>query len=255
MTSDTSAKRLAVPHIRSALRAALLWRCLVALAAGVPVSARAEPNGTQPSAPSNPKIRTLGVVLFEGFEVLDVYGPLEMWGSVGEPIKIVTLARRAGPVTSAQGARTVADFSFRGAPRLDLILVPGGPGVRSFVNDGDVLEFLRARAERAEVVMSVCNGAWILAAAGLLDGRPATTNKAYWERAAAFGPKVRWVRRARWVDDGNRVTSSGVSAGIDMSLHVIARLLGTQLAEGIANGAEYEWHRDPDRDPFAVALE
>jgi transcriptional regulator GlxA family with amidase domain len=99
--------------------------------------------------------------------------------------------------------------------------------------------------------MSVCNGASLLAAAGLLDGRPATTNKAYWDLATAPGPKVKWVTRARWVDDGKIVTSSGVSAGMDMTLHVIERLFGSKAAEGLAQGTEYEWHRDPKWDPFA----
>ncbi len=99
--------------------------------------------------------------------------------------------------------------------------------------------------------MSVCNGASILAASGLLDGRPATTNKAFWKLSTQPGPNVKWVTHARWVDDGNVVTSSGVSAGIDMTLHVIDRLYGTRAAERLAATAEYEWHRDPAWDPFA----
>ena len=113
------------------------------------------------------------------------------------------------------------------------------------------LDWLRKRAAKAEITMSVCNGASLLAAAGLLDGRPATTNKAFWSRATTPWPNVKWVKRARWVDDGNIVTSSGVSAGIDMTLHVVERLFGKQAAEGLANGTEYEWHRDHSWDPYA----
>lgn len=91
----------------------------------------------------------------------------------------------------------------------------------------------------------------ILAATGLLDGRKATTNKAYWTRSTAPGPKVEWVRQARWVDDGNIVTSSGVSAGIDMTLHVISRLFDMETARKLARETEYEWHSDPSWDPFA----
>ena len=87
---------------------------------------------------------------------------------------------------------------------------------------------------------------------GLLDGRPATTNKAFWKMATAPGPKVKWVRQARWVDDGNIVTSSGLSAGMDMTLHVVERLFGTPRAERIADAIEYEWHRDASWDPFAA---
>jgi transcriptional regulator GlxA family with amidase domain len=100
--------------------------------------------------------------------------------------------------------------------------------------------------------MSVCSGSAILAKAGLLDGRRATSNKRYFSLAEGAGPKVQWVRRARWVDDGNRVTSSGVSAGIDMSLAVIERLYGAKTAESLADGTEYQWHRDADNDPFAL---
>jgi transcriptional regulator GlxA family with amidase domain len=131
------------------------------------------------------------------------------------------------------------------------MLVPGGFGAVPLLRDAATLDWLRARAERAEIVMSVCNGASILAAAGLLDGLRATTNKAYWSLATAPGPRVRWVPRARWVDSGKFVTSSGVSAGIDMSLSVIARLFGRPVARSLADGSEYEWHEDPAWDPFA----
>jgi transcriptional regulator GlxA family with amidase domain len=99
--------------------------------------------------------------------------------------------------------------------------------------------------------MSVCSGSALLAKAGLLDGRRATSNKQYFQIAQSAGPKVEWIRKARWVDDGNRVTSSGVSAGIDMALHVIERLYGTKTAENMAKLTEYQWHRDADNDPFA----
>lgn len=207
--------------------------------------------GQQSAQNESGKTRTLGVVLFSGFELLDVYGPLEMWGNVGPQIKIVTVAAEKGPVASAQGPKTVADYSFEDCPPLDLLLVPGGFGVIPQLNNEALKKFIRTRTEKTEITMSVCNGASILAAAGILDGRPATTNKAYWGLATGPGPNVKWVKEARWVDDGDIVTSSGVSAGMDMSLHVIARLFGKQTAEGIANGTEYEWHSDPQWDPFA----
>jgi transcriptional regulator GlxA family with amidase domain len=117
--------------------------------------------------------------------------------------------------------------------------------------DEAALAWLRQRAASAEIVMSVCTGASILASAGLLDGRSATTNKMFWKSATGPYPGVRWVKSARWVDDGTIVTSSGVSAGLDMSLHVVERLFGAEKAEQVANLAEYEWHRDPSWDPFA----
>jgi putative intracellular protease/amidase len=194
--------------------------------------------------------RTLGIVLYPGFELLDVYGPAEVFGNLTGKVKVVMVAEKAGPVASTQGPKTVADYGFDDCPPLDLLLVPGGFGTFAQLKNPAMLDWLRKRAETAEITMSVCSGSAILAKAGLLDGRKATSNKQYFQLAVGQGPKVDWIKKARWVDDGNRVTSSGVSAGIDMALHVIERLYGTQAAEGIADGTEYQWHRDADNDPF-----
>ena len=194
--------------------------------------------------------RTLGVVLFPDFELLDVFGPLEALAHVPETT-IRLLAAEAGPVASAQGPRALAEHSFAAAPRLDLLLVPGGMGTRTAVDDAPLLEWLRRRAAEAEWVTSVCTGAALLARAGLLDGRRATTNKAFFRWVAEQGPKVEWVPVARWVVDGKFATSSGVSAGIDMSLDLIVRLADLETAEAIARGMEYDWHRDATWDPFA----
>lgn len=195
--------------------------------------------------------RRLGVVLFPGFELLDVFGPLEVFGGLQDHFDVVTVAETAGPVASAQRTRAVADASFADCAPCRLLLVPGGPGTRREVENAALLDWLRARAAEAELVMSVCTGAGLLARAGLLDGRRATTNKRAFEWPVSQGPKVQWVPVARWVDDGNLVTSSGVSAGIDMSLHVVARLLGQEAAESAARRMEYTWHRDANDDPFA----
>lgn len=195
--------------------------------------------------------RTLGVVLFPGFEVLDVFGPLEAFGGLPDQFNVVTVAEAAGPVASAQRTSAVADTAFADCPPCDLLLVPGGIGTRREVGNATLLDWLRTRAASAELVLSVCTGAALLARAGLLDGRRATTNKRSFAWVVEQGPRVGWVKVARWVDDGRFVSSSGVSAGIDMTLHVIARLLGEQVAEDAALRMEYTWHRDADHDPFA----
>jgi len=196
--------------------------------------------------------RTLAVVLFPGFEVLDVFGPLEAFGGLPDHFRVVTVAASAGPVPSAQRTASVAEAGFADCPPSPLLLVPGGIGTRQEVENAALLDWLRARAADAEVVMSVCTGASLLARAGLLDGRRATTNKRSFQWVVSQGPRVTWVPVARWVDDGKFVTSSGVSAGIDMALHVIERLAGRDVAEGAALRMEYEWHRDADHDPFAA---
>ena len=198
---------------------------------------------------------TLGAIFYEGFELLDVYGPLEMFGTVGEALRIVTVAERPGPVASFQGPKTVADYGFDDCPPLDLILLPGGMGTLAQLENEALLGFLRERAAAARATLSVCSGSAILAKAGLLDGRRATSNKMYFSLATRQSDRVEWVKTARWVEDGPFVTSSGVSAGIDMALAVIERILGSERAEEIARFTEYEWHRDAGWDPFVAYLD
>lgn len=197
------------------------------------------------------RARTLGIVLFPEFELLDVFGPLEMFGNLKGMIDVLMVAQDKGVVESAQGPSVVADYGFADCPGLDLVLVPGGRGTRREVGNPILLDWLRARVAEAEIAMTVCTGAALLARSGVLDGRQATTNKKSFAWVAEQGPKVHWIKEARWVEDGKFVTSSGVSAGIDMALAVIARVGGVKLSEGLATAAEYDWHRDPGWDPFA----
>ncbi len=195
--------------------------------------------------------RTLGAIFYEGFELLDLYGPLEMFGSLGpELLRIVAVAEKAGPVASAQGPQTLATHGFDACPPLDLLILPGGIGTLAQLGNPALLEFLRERSRRAELTLSVCSGSAILAKAGLLDGRRATSNKVFFSLATSQSDRVEWIEKARWVEDGPFVTSSGVSAGIDMSLAVIAKLYGRERAQLVADLTEYEWQTDPSRDPF-----
>ncbi len=194
--------------------------------------------------------RTLGAVIYENFELLDLSGPLEMFGNIVPGIKIVTVAEQPGSVRSAQGPKTVTEYGFSECPRLDLILLPGGIGTVKQLHNVAMLEFLKDRSLSAEVTMSVCSGSAILAKAGLLDGRRATSNKQFFSLATSQSDKVKWIAEARWVEDGPFATSSGVSAGIDMALAIIARLFGRERAQLIANLTEYVWQDDPNRDPF-----
>lgn len=203
---------------------------------------------------AQPQIRTLGTVLYENFELLDVYGPLEMFGSIGPELRLVTIAQKAGAVTSAQGPQTVAQYSFDNCPPLDLMLLPGGIGTIPELENEALLTFLCQRSATAEITMSVCSGSAILAKAGLLDGYRATSNKQFFALAASQNEKVQWVEKARWVEDGKFATSSGVSAGIDMALAIIARLYGKERAEQIAAWTEYEWHQNSTWDPFVKYL-
>lgn len=196
----------------------------------------------------------LGAVLYNDFELLDAYGPLEMFGCLGEEIEILVVAEQAGPIRSSGGPQTLAETGFADAPALDLILLPGGVGTIPELDNPAMIEFLKSRCPASQVTMSVCSGSALLARAGLLDGLPATSNKMFFSLASGQSDAVDWQENARWVDAGRYVTSSGVSAGTDMALAVIARLFGQERAESIATFTEYQWHRDAAVDPFAAYL-
>jgi transcriptional regulator GlxA family with amidase domain len=209
---------------------------------------------------SEPPVRRVAVVLFDGFTVLDVYGPVQAFaaaramlpdGTRKKFFEIFTMAAKAGPVPSGEGVATVAEYSFESAPAYDIIVIPGGFGTRTAVEDAKFLDRLANASRRATVTTSVCTGSALLARAGLLDDRPATSNKISWDWVTKQGPRVLWQRKARWVDDGNIMTSSGVSAGIDMALALIARLNGRDLAVTAARNMEYVWHENANDDPFA----
>jgi putative intracellular protease/amidase len=199
-------------------------------------------------------MKILGAVLYEKFELLDLYGPLEMFGNVGKDLKIVTIAEKKQAIKSAQGPATIAEFDYHNHPELNMVLVPGGFGTFTQLDNSVLLNFIRKVSKTAEILMSVCTGSAIYAKAGILDGRKATTNKLFFNLVAEQSDKVEWVESARWVEDGNIFTSSGCSAGTDMALSVITKVYGRDHADKIAMLTEYEWQPDPSRDPFVQYL-
>lgn len=201
--------------------------------------------------PDSPGHYTLGALLFPDFELLDLYGPLEFFGNMAGLIEVVTMAPVAGPVRSAQGVDGFAVHTLDLAPRVDILLVPGGIGTRTLAEDAAFLAKLRALGDAAQYVCSVCTGAGLLSASGLLDGRRATNNKMVFAWAASYGKDITWVKEARWVEDGKFFSASGVSAGMDMALALIEKLYGRDLATNLAVAAEYERHEDSTWDPFS----
>ncbi len=196
-------------------------------------------------------MKTVGALIFPGFELLDLFGPLEMFGMLPEHYSIRLVAERERAVASGQAPVARPDDLFADGRAYDILLVPGGPGTRREVKNAALLDWLRRQAETADYVTSVCTGSAILAKAGLLDGRKATSNKMAFAWVQKQGPAVQWQARARWVEDGRFLTSSGVSAGMDMTLALIAHLHGEAQARQVATWAEYDWHSDPSWDPFA----
>jgi len=195
--------------------------------------------------------KVLGIVLYPGFEVLDVFGPVEMWSYVPE-FQVVMVSEKGGAVRSAQGVDVTSQYSFTTAPPLDILMVPGGVGTLTELGNQALLDYLTAQNARTEVTTSVCTGSALLAKTGMLKGHKATSNKNFFTMAVDQDPSVDWIVKARWVDDGKFVTSSGVSAGTDMALGLVMKLFGKPRAQMLARSLEYEWHEDPSVDPFAL---
>lgn len=198
-------------------------------------------------------MRSIGALLFPGFELLDLFGPMEMFGLLDSEFSLSLVSETGGAVASGQGISAFADRTFEEGIEYDILFVPGGRGTRREVGNARLLDWIAHASAQAEYTLSVCTGSALLAKAGVLDGRSATTNKAAFGWVAQQGPAVTWVREARWVEDGRFITSSGVSAGMDMALGAIALMHGVEAAEKVAGWAEYLWNRDRSHDPFAKA--
>lgn len=196
-------------------------------------------------------MKSLAAFVFPGFQTLDLFGPLEVLGDYDDEVEISIVAENPDPVASYHGNRLVVDKTIAEGSQYDLVLIPGGDTAPIEMKKDPIRQWVIDAAENAELMMAVCTGTILLASTGLLDGRRATTNKKDFTATVPHAPKVEWVPKARWVEDGKFFTSSGVSAGIDMSLAAMARLFGQEVADDIAVGVEYDWHRDPDWDPFA----
>lgn len=192
------------------------------------------------------------VLLFPGFELLDVFGPVELLSQLPQQFQVSYVALASGLVASSQGAKVWAPETIFATQAADVVMVPGGIGTRSLVNDSAFLTAMASWASAANIITSVCTGAAILAAAGMLDGFQATTNKRAYAWATSFGTSVAWQPQARWVHDRNRWTSSGVAAGMDMTAALMAHLVGDEQAHTAAANIELEVHTDPSWDPFAA---
>jgi transcriptional regulator GlxA family with amidase domain len=190
-------------------------------------------------------------VLYDDFETLDVFGPVEILGTLADRFNLVFASRNGGIVTSSQKVPVptvpFGDLDSRGC----VLLIPGGVGTRLLVKDRDYIDALHRLADRAAFILTVCTGSILLSKTGILDGKQATSNKKVFAWTAKESPAVNWIKKARFVKDGNIYTSSGVSAGIDMALGFVADQFGRETALQVARGIEYEWHEDPAWDPFA----
>ena len=198
-----------------------------------------------------PTQRRIAILVFDDAEVLDVCGPFEVFSVAGrrhdlEPFAVSLVAEGPGPVTMRNGFSVNPHHTLQDCPAPDILVVPGGVGTRREMHNTTLVDWVRAHAARAELVLSVCTGALILGQAGLLDGLQAATHFGAVALLRQVAPKADVREGVRFVDNGRVILSAGVSAGLDMSLHVVARLLGDELAEEAAAHMEYHWDRNEE---------
>ncbi|WP_246142836.1 DJ-1/PfpI family protein [Nocardioides rubriscoriae] len=192
-------------------------------------------------------IRTMGILAFDDMEVLDYAGPYEVFNVASERWpgprpQVRSIGTRAGQVVGRGGFAVVPDADLGDDGYPDVLVVPGGAGTRRLLGDREVVDWVRSAAHEAQLVLSVCTGALVLAAAGLLDDRPAATHHGALDELAALSPSVTVVTGRRFVQSSDRVwTSAGVSAGIDLSLHAVDLLAGPDLRDQVVEEMEWGW--------------
>ena len=191
-------------------------------------------------------------LLFPGYQTLDLMEPVEILHRMSNS-HLHYVSREGGQVASAQGFAVETVRLERLLPE-SVLLVPGGMATRTLVADRSYIATLADWATQSAWTLTVCTGSALLAATGLLDGLPATSNKTAFDWVRGVRPQVAWQGRARWVQSGKFYTASGVSAGMDMALGFIADREGVAQAESIAKRCEYRWQRDAAVDPFAVGV-
>ena len=187
------------------------------------------------------------MLIFDEVEVLDFCGPFEVFGvaglrSTGErPFYVYTIAEKSEPVSARNGLSINPNFTLADCPQPDILLVPGGWGTRRVIHNEALVNWVREQAGRVELVLSVCTGALVLAKAGLLEGLSATTHFQALNELRDLAPNTTLCLDQRYVDNGQVVLSAGISAGIDMSLYVVARLLGEEQANETARYMQYDY--------------
>ncbi len=201
----------------------------------------------------NKNTLVVGILLFPGFEVSDAFGPAEAFGPARfpgqkfedpgpRPFKVIYLAETRDPVPSGNGggARVLPDAVMNTSPRLDIVLIPGGLGIRTRYQNRALIDWIHVESSRAQLMTSVCTGACLLARTGLLQGLRATTNHADYEWVVQHSPQgIQWTKALRWVDEGRFITSGRVSAGTDMACYVVDRLYGSEVVEETVQSMEY----------------
>jgi transcriptional regulator GlxA family with amidase domain len=190
--------------------------------------------------------RTLAILIFNEVEVLDFCGPFEVFSVANHftqspAFNVLTVAENANPIATRGGLSVVPHRSIASCPQPDLLLLPGGRGTRKEMLNTALIDWIRLVSSKAELVLSVCTGSLLLAKAALLDGLESTTHHSAIEELRQIAPNTLVHTDRRFVDNGRVVCSAGIAAGIDMSLHIVGRLLGQEIAVKTAQYMEYPW--------------
>lgn len=200
-------------------------------------------------------MRKVAVALFDDIEVLDFAGPFEVFGVCGlrtsttPPFHVFTVAERA-TISARNKLIVTPTYQFQNCPQADIVVVPGGGGYladgtpfgsRKEMDNAVMLDWIKEQNKKAELLLSVCTGSLILAKAGLLENLSATTHKGAVKQMQEIAPNTKLYPEERWVDNGRIILSAGISAGIDMSLYVISKLLGKEVADETAQYMQYDY--------------
>lgn len=191
--------------------------------------------------------RSAAILIFDGVELLDFAGPFEVFSaartipdSPERLMNVFAVAETAEPINCRNGLVVEPAYVLEDCPPFDILVVPGGQGTRTAVNRPQLIAWIAERGRQLELTTSVCTGSFLLAEAGLLADKPATTHWGSVQRMRDDFPGLEVRENVRWVDAGPVITSAGVSAGIDMALHVLERLYGSEVAQATARGIEYD---------------
>jgi len=201
--------------------------------------------------------KRVGIILFEDVEVLDFCGPFEVFSATRmneekrreepSPFEVLLIAENPNPITTTGGMKVLPHYTFGSCPRVDILVCPGGWGTRKELKNPIMLEWLLARATGVETLAAVCTGSMLLGFAGLLDGLHATTHWRSLDWMRESFPSVTVEYGKHFVQDGRVFTSAGISAGIDMSLKVVATYFGESIARATARHMEYPYPESDER--------